>query len=175
MTEVAYQYGNCYWNASGEFECLKDNRLVTKTVLEKSIKRDPPIIPMEHQQGFVQPTSNYARVPIDYKSLERRVIEPYNDPGHRKGIREFGPGYGRNDRDSCPLNREMEVSVYLPDRDTRFPWDQMQTQVRDVQSTATAASPETPRYSPHLPESREISLTCTRPRAWEPSCNGTRS
>ncbi len=139
MAGVAYQYGNCYWNASGEFECLGADKIVTKTVLEKSIKKTPPQIPLEHQQGFVQPTSNYARVPIDRKNAERHVIEHYednqrpqscgqryptNDPGHRKMSHGFN---GRSD-DLCPLSREMEISVYLPDRDSRFPWDRNELQ-----------------------------------------------
>lgn len=118
---VAYQYNNCYWNASGEFECMGNNQRVTKKVLENSIKTYPPAIPCENRQ-FVQPSHNYASVPISRKDLNRGVIEAYESPKKTQLRRDE-----RND-ELCPLSREMEISVYMPDRDKQFPWDRKDQQ-----------------------------------------------
>src|SRR5438105_1245870 len=103
IMSVAYQYGNCYWNASGEFECLGADKVISKKVLEDSIKKYPPSIPCENRQSFVQPTHNYATVPIDQKDRNRCVIEGYQGQRAPRKRDDY-----RMD-DFSPLNREMEV------------------------------------------------------------------
>jgi hypothetical protein len=146
---VAYQYGGCYWNASGEFECLTNNQTVSKAVLEDSIKYSPQIMP-ENRRNYVQPNCNYAKVPVNRKDLDRQVIEAYNSGSQNTGSQNTGgrdtggqcrqPRERTHDKhsprhkmlaeridgrtgDFSPLNREMEISIYLPERDEQFPWD----------------------------------------------------
>lgn len=132
---VAYQYGKCYWNASGEFDCLNQSseQYVNKRVLENSIKKDPQGLPLENTASFSQPNTNYAHVPISRKNLRRDILEPYEGNIHTESNnqcrkRKLDTIPKDTSRNMCPLAREMEISVYLPDRDTRFPWEQNQKQ-----------------------------------------------
>ena len=146
---IAYNYNKCYWNAAGELDC--GNQTITRRTFESSIRKYPPKLPSSNSKPlFVQPSNNYAKVSVDLKNRERQVIEPHTDgPNGPNGL--SGPngrkGQYRNDAhlddralrskkimdrsdDLCQLNREMEISIYLPDRDQQFPWEHNKPQTR---------------------------------------------
>lgn len=118
---VAYHYGNCYWNASGEFECLGKEKTMDKKVMENNIKKIPNQIPQGEYYNFVQPTNNYAKVPVQYLNNFGDSIETYQNR-NQCNINNIDPLVQRTDHLS-PLSREIEVSIYLPDREHQFPWD----------------------------------------------------
>jgi hypothetical protein len=167
MSNIAYNYQKCYWNASGEFECTG-----TKDELPQ------PSAPNNN--------GNYAKVPLSQKTTDRSVIEPYvgaeqpDQPPQRScgqqlrqpqpqrkgpfndhasnettGLREKRAisSFGQRNNSLCPLNREMEISVYLPDRDERYPWEGGEDSQRK-----SSTSPPTlqPQPQPQLPQPPQL-------------------
>ena len=118
---LAYKYGDCYWNASGEFECIAEHKLVSDKATENDIRKYPNLLPLPEYRHFVQPTNNYAKVPIEYLKPDRYSIEAYQNHA-QCGAESNLTSTDRTDRLS-PLNREMEVSIYLPNKENQINGD----------------------------------------------------
>ena len=71
---IASQYGNCYWNASGEFECKSSNQLIDRKILERSHK----MIPSSNVSNFDALPPQYARIPIDQNIIGRKAVTSIN-------------------------------------------------------------------------------------------------
>lgn len=117
---IASQYGNCYWNASGEFECKSSNQLIDRKILERSHK----MIPSSNVSNFDALPPQYARIPIDQNIIGRKAVTSINISRPFVGKQSMCSNiYENNNEKLSPLNREMEVSIYLPNREVEFPWN----------------------------------------------------
>jgi hypothetical protein len=126
MMNVAHHYAKCYWNASGEFDCGQGR--VAEPIPDGYAEVS------HRQKGTCGPCANknptFSQIPQplspQYANYNRpQITESYRNPppsAPSKKYNQFQPRFTGKTDDLDPLNREMEISIYVPDRDSQFPW-----------------------------------------------------
>ncbi len=120
---IAHNYANCFWNASGEYDCGTEQ------------------VPDHNQTEYhgqteyqSQTTCQISNLPKSYNmnTMSPDFAQFPQTGGQNQSYRDSSSGHQRlvannqrmngSSQDLCPLQREMEISVYLPERDQEFPW-----------------------------------------------------
>ncbi len=126
MMDVAHHYAKCYWNASGDFDCGQGRVTspIPKGHAEANRRWNGTCGPCENKN----PSAPQIPRPLSpqYAHFARpQVTESYRNPTQAdisQKYTQFKPRFTGKTDDLDPLNREMEISIYVPDRDSQYPW-----------------------------------------------------